>query len=78
VKAIQAAEPRLVLASASSARRAVLAAAGLNFEATAAAVDEAAIKESAQAEAIPPEDAALMLADAKAAAIARRDPPTPW
>ncbi|MBR0649091.1 septum formation protein Maf [Roseomonas terrae] len=71
---MQAAEPRLVLASASSARRAVLAAAGLNFEATAAAVDEAAIKESAQAEAIPPEDAALMLADAKAAAIARRDP----
>lgn len=70
----QAASPRLVLASASSARRAVLAAAGLRFEAVAAAVDEAAIKEGAQAEGIPAADAALILADAKAERIARRDP----
>ncbi len=72
--ALQAEAPRLVLASASAARRAVLAAAGLHVEAVAAAVDEAAIKEAAQAEAIPPADAALMLADAKAERIARRDP----
>lgn len=72
--ALQAATPRLVLASASAARRAVLEAAGLRFEAMAAAVDEDAIKEAAKAEAIPPADAALMLADAKAGRIARRDP----
>ncbi len=70
---LQAALPRLILASASSARRAVLESAGLRFEAIAAAVDEAAIKEAAQAEAIPPTDAAVILADAKAERIARRD-----
>jgi septum formation protein len=51
---ILAAAPRLVLASASKARRALLEGAGLRFEALPAAVDEAAIKESAQAEGIPP------------------------
>lgn len=70
---LQAALPRLILASASSARRAVLESAGLRFEAIAAAMDEAAIKEAAQAEAIPPADAAVILADAKAERIARRD-----
>lgn len=72
--ALQAAAPRLVLASASTTRRAVLAAAGLHFEAVATGVDEDAIKAAAQAEAVPPADAALMLADAKAERIARRDP----
>jgi len=72
--AIQAAAPPLVLATASSARRAVLSAAGLAFTAEAAAVDEAAIKESAQAEGIPVEDAAMLLAEAKAQRIARRYP----
>lgn len=48
--------------------------AGLRFEAQPAAVDEAEIKAAAQAEGIPPADAALMLADAKAERIARRDP----
>lgn len=71
---MQAEEPRLVLASASAARRSLLEAAGLRFEVRPAAVDEAAIKEAAQAEAIPAEDAALMLADAKAERVARRDP----
>lgn len=71
---IQAGAPRIVLASASSARRAVLEGAGLRFEAAPAAVDEAAIKEGAQAEGIPPAEVALMLADAKAGRIARRDP----
>ena len=63
---MQADLPRIVLASASTARRAVLEAAGLRFEALPAAVDEAEIKAAAQAEGIPPADAALMLADAKA------------
>lgn len=71
---IQAEAPRLVLASASAARRALLEGAGLRFEARPAAVDEAAIKEAARAEDIPPGDAAMMLADAKAERIGRRDP----
>ncbi|WP_338148244.1 Maf family protein [Neoroseomonas eburnea] len=71
---IQAEVPRIILASASSARRSVLEGAGLRFEARPAAVDESAIKEAAQAEGIPPAEAALMLADAKAERIGRRDP----
>jgi len=71
---IQRPEPRLVLASASAARRAVLAAAGLRFAAEAAAVDEAALKESARAEGIPAGEAATLLAEAKARRVARRDP----
>ena len=65
---------RLILASQSATRRALLEAAGLDVEALPAAVDEAAIKESAQAEGIAPADAALLLADAKAARVARRHP----
>ncbi len=61
-------------ASASASRRALLQAAGLRFEALPAAVDEAAIKEAAQAENIPPRDATLMLAEAKAERIARKRP----
>lgn len=72
--ALQAETPRLILASASPARRAVLAAAGLHFETAVAAVDEDAIKAAARAEGIPPADAALLLADAKARRIATREP----
>ena len=71
---IQAARPALILASASTARRAVLAGAGLHFDARVAGVDEAAIKESAQAEGISADEAALMLADAKAARVAAQMP----
>jgi septum formation protein len=71
---IQAAEPLVVLASASAARRALLAAAGLRFEALPAAVDEAALKESARAEGLPAGEAALLLADAKARRLAQRHP----
>lgn len=71
---IQRPEPRLILASASATRRAVLEAAGIRFTAEAAAVDEAAIKESARAEKLPPGEAAILLADAKAHRIARRAP----
>jgi septum formation protein len=71
---MQAEAPRLILASSSPARRALLQGAGLRFEALPAAVDEAAIKDAAQAEGIPPADAALVLADAKAERIARRHP----
>lgn len=71
---IQAAEPRVILASGSATRRALLEAAGLHFTAEPAAVDEAAIKESAQAEGLKPADAALLLADSKAMRVARRAP----
>ena len=72
---IQAATPELILATASTARRALLAAAGLAFTAVAAAVDEASIKESAQAEGIRAvADAAMLLAEAKAQRVARRHP----
>ncbi|MFL1464323.1 Maf family protein [Roseococcus sp. DSY-14] len=65
---------RLILASQSSARRRMLEAAGVPFEALPAQVDEAAIKESARAEGMGARDAATLLADAKAARIARRHP----
>ncbi len=71
---IQQEGPALILATASAARRAVLAAAGLRFTAEAAAVDEAAIKEAARAVGIPPGVAAMLLAEAKAQRIARRHP----
>jgi septum formation protein len=74
MSALQTPDPPLILASASTARRAVLEAAGLRFEAIAAAVDEAAIKESARAEGYPAADAAMMLAEAKARRIAARRP----
>jgi len=71
---IQAATPPLVLASSSASRRALLDAAGLSFEARPAAVDEAAIKQAAQAEGLTASEAAMVLAEAKAERVARRMP----
>ena len=71
---IQASAPALILASASKARRAVLEGAGLRFETRIAGVDEAAIKEAAQAEGISADEAALILADAKAEFVVRSAP----
>lgn len=71
---LQKPEPVLVLASSSATRHALLLRAGLAFEALPAAVDEAALKEACQAENIPAEDAAIILAEAKAERIARRLP----
>lgn len=65
---------RLVLASGSVTRAALLREAGLDFTVQPAPVDEASLKEAAQAEEIPPADAAILLAEAKAARVARRDP----
>lgn len=73
---LQAPHPPLVLASASPSRRALMQAAGLAFEAIAGSVDEAGLKQSAQAEGMRPTEAAVMLADAKARAVARRRPDT--
>ena len=71
---IQAATPAIILASASTARRAVLEGAGLRFETRVAGVDEDAIKQAAQAEGISADEAALILADAKAERVARAAP----
>jgi septum formation protein len=70
---MQASAPRLILASSSASRAALLNAAGLRFEARPARVDEDAIKQAARAEAIRPADAAILLAEAKAERIARRE-----
>ncbi len=59
--------PPLVLASGSAARRALLGAAGLRFTVRPAAVDETALKAALQARGVPAGEAAMALADAKAA-----------
>ena len=69
---LQADAPRLVLASQSAARAALLTAAGLRFEARPARVDEAAVKEACRAEGLDASDAALTLAELKAGRV--RDP----
>ncbi len=71
---MQAAVPPLILASASAARRAVLAGAGLRFDVRPATIDEAAVKRAARSEGLDASAAALRLADAKAAEIARLEP----
>ena len=72
--ALQAALPRLVLASGSPARRNLLAAAGLQFEAIPARIDEDAVKQSARIGAVLPDDTALLLAELKAMRISQRHP----
>jgi septum formation protein len=61
--------PRLILASASRTRRALLDAAGLVFEARAADVDEASLKAQVRSAGGSAAEAALALAHAKAAAL---------
>jgi len=62
----------LVLASKSAVRRAMLEAAGIPVEVSPADVDERALE--AAAGAVAPEEVALLLANAKAAAVAARMP----
>lgn len=62
----------LVLASKSVVRRALLQAAGIPAEAQPAAIDERAVE--AEAGALAPEEAALLLAQAKAKAVAAHFP----
>jgi len=66
--------PRLILASASASRRALLAGAGLTFEVLPADIDEAAVRRDARAKGMSAVNAALRLADLKAAATARFEP----
>src|SRR5215471_21872620 len=65
---------RLVLASASVSRRALLNAAGLNFEVRPANIDEESVRHGARAEGASVTAAAQRLADRKAQAIAQLDP----
>jgi septum formation protein len=71
---LQQPTPSLVLASQSTARQAVLAAAGLSFTARPARLDEAAVKRAAQAEGASADDAAILLAELKAERVARGEP----
>ena len=63
--------PKLVLASASATRRALLASSGLQFEAVAAGVDEHAAKQAARALDATPASTAMTLARLKANAVHR-------
>jgi septum formation protein len=65
---------RLILASASASRRALLAAADAAFDVRPADIDEAEIKRGARAEGMSAADTALRLADLKASAVARQEP----
>ena len=65
---------RLILASASAARRQVLASAGLAFEVMPAAIDERALERGVRAGGGTPADGAAALARAKAAQIAAGQP----
>lgn len=71
---LQHASPPLILASASASRCALLAAAGLHVTVRPAAIDEAAVKRKARSEGLDATAAALRLADAKAAEVARQEP----
>ncbi|HET6197675.1 MAG TPA: nucleoside triphosphate pyrophosphatase [Acetobacteraceae bacterium] len=71
---LQRPTPRLILASASASRRALLTGAGLAFEVRPADIDEAAVKRAARVTGLNGEDTALRLAGLKAAAVAYREP----
>ncbi|MCX7628974.1 MAG: Maf family protein [Geminicoccaceae bacterium] len=68
----QAPEPRLVLASTSPARAALLEACGLAFETRPPAVDETAVLAALRAEGARAEDAAVLLAELKARSVSAR------
>ena len=65
---------RLILASGSTARAALLRGAGLPVEVRAAAIDEGEIKRSARGEGVSADDTALLLAEMKALRVARSNP----
>jgi septum formation protein len=71
---LQAPAPRLILASQSTARAALLRDAGLHFEALPARIDEIAVKQGAQAKGALPGDTAVLLAELKAQRLAQKHP----
>ena len=64
----------LILASASAARAAMLAAAGIDVEIMPARIDEAAVKQAMAAAGAPPRDVTDKLAELKALRISARAP----
>lgn len=66
--------PRLVLASASATRAALLEAAGVAFERTPASVDEGSLRAGARDRGEPTETAAMVLAEAKALTVGLQAP----
>ena len=70
---LQPREPRLILASSSQTRLQLMRNAGLCVTAWSPSVDEDALKQQAQARSLPPADAALMLAERKAASVTDSD-----
>ena len=68
------AKARLILASGSATRAALLGNAGLAFEQIAAAVDESELKRSMQAEGADAAAAAMALAELKARRVSERQP----
>lgn len=71
---LQACTPRLILASASSARASLLRAAGIQFEACSAGIDEADVRRTAAADGLSAEQTALRLATLKAERVAASKP----
>ncbi len=65
---------RLILASGSATRAALLSAAGLAFEARPPAIDEDEVKRGARGEGVSADDTAVLLAEMKASRIARSVP----
>jgi septum formation protein len=63
--------PRIVLASQSASRKAILTGAGVPFEAASPGVDEDALKVGLLARGATPRDVAVALAEAKALALPR-------
>jgi septum formation protein len=66
--------PRLILASASTSRARLLRAAGVEFTIDPADIDESVIKQEHQARGLDVESCAMALAEAKAHAVASRQP----
>jgi septum formation protein len=71
---LQAPTPRLILASASQARSALLRAASIHFEARSASIDEADVRRAAEADGLSAQATALRLATLKAECVAASDP----
>jgi len=65
---------KLILASTSPTRMAILEAAGVPFEARPPRVDEDSLKTGLQQQGVTPRDLADALAEAKAVALSRREP----
>lgn len=63
--------PQVILASASTSRRAVLSAAGVTAESIAPNVDEDAFRTAMRAEGVPVRDQAMRLAEMKAARVSQ-------